>query len=296
MLTRITPSLAVAYWVEHPLGPVGAPHPDPVAVRADRRRACRRQPVDGLVRAPRRCSGALVAGDERRRVRDPGHGPLEVVPDRLAQQRLLIATMGVGQHRHVSPFLRVPAMLLPCRCCCDRISSAAGRSRSPVRCGHPSPRPRQRSGRAGRGARVRRGGRGCARGLGARTRAAAWAHLRRGHRVRRRGRGAAADRARAGMGGGPGGGGRRAIDDAGGGKIVFVCPPASRPTRRGSRSGAREPGPHLSVEWARYRITTAAVVPGPSADDAQLAELVCFLVSPAGDYFSGCRFDLRGSS
>ena len=48
----------------------------------------------------------------------------------------------------------------------------------------------------------------------------------------------------------------------------------------------------LSVEWARYGITAVALWPGPDTADAELAELACFLLSPAGGYFSGCRFEL----
>jgi NAD(P)-dependent dehydrogenase (short-subunit alcohol dehydrogenase family) len=48
----------------------------------------------------------------------------------------------------------------------------------------------------------------------------------------------------------------------------------------------------LSVEWARYQICTTAILPGPRTTADELGELVAFLASPAGDYFSGCRFDL----
>jgi hypothetical protein len=48
----------------------------------------------------------------------------------------------------------------------------------------------------------------------------------------------------------------------------------------------------LSVEWARFGITTTAIAPGPTTTDEELAQLVAFLSSPAGAYFSGCRFDL----
>ena len=46
----------------------------------------------------------------------------------------------------------------------------------------------------------------------------------------------------------------------------------------------------LSVEWARYGIRTTAVLPGDGASDEELATLVAYLASPAGDYFSGCAF------
>jgi hypothetical protein len=48
----------------------------------------------------------------------------------------------------------------------------------------------------------------------------------------------------------------------------------------------------LSIEWARFSITTTAITPGASTTDADIATLVAFLVSPGGAYFSGCRFEL----
>ena len=48
----------------------------------------------------------------------------------------------------------------------------------------------------------------------------------------------------------------------------------------------------VSVEWARHRITVTALAPGPDTAPSDLYTLVCFLASPGGDYFSGCRFEL----
>ena len=48
----------------------------------------------------------------------------------------------------------------------------------------------------------------------------------------------------------------------------------------------------LSVEWARYGITTTALVPGSSTDDDDIATVIAYLCSPAGAYFSGCRLDM----
>jgi hypothetical protein len=48
----------------------------------------------------------------------------------------------------------------------------------------------------------------------------------------------------------------------------------------------------LSVEWARYGITATAIWPGASTTEGDLATLVAYLCSRAGDYFSGCRFEL----
>jgi NAD(P)-dependent dehydrogenase (short-subunit alcohol dehydrogenase family) len=49
----------------------------------------------------------------------------------------------------------------------------------------------------------------------------------------------------------------------------------------------------LSVEWARYGITTAAIAPGSNTGGEEIATLVAFLCSIAGAYFSGCRFALH---
>jgi hypothetical protein len=39
-------------------------------------------------------------------------------------------------------------------------------------------------------------------------------------------------------------------------------------------------------------VTTVAIAPGARTTDDDLAELVCYLVSVAGDYFTGCLFEL----
>jgi NAD(P)-dependent dehydrogenase (short-subunit alcohol dehydrogenase family) len=48
----------------------------------------------------------------------------------------------------------------------------------------------------------------------------------------------------------------------------------------------------LSIEWARYAITATMIAPGAASGDGDVAALVSFLCSPAGDYYSGCRFEL----
>ena len=59
-----------------------------------------------------------------------------------------------------------------------------------------------------------------------------------------------------------------------------------------SRAGLENLARTLSVEWARFAITAAMVAPGAATSDDELAELVCFLVSPAGEYLTGCRLEL----
>ena len=76
------------------------------------------------------------------------------------------------------------------------------------------------------------------------------------------------------------------------GKDAFEVADTAQAFAQASRAALENLARTLSVEWARYGITATAITPGAATTDEQLAELVCFLVSPAGDYFSGCRFSL----
>jgi len=84
------------------------------------------------------------------------------------------------------------------------------------------------------------------------------------------------------------------VPDGRGGKVMLVAPapddgtPAVVATGAAAENLART----LSIEWARHGITTVAITPGPDTPEEQLAALVAYLVSPAGDYFSGCRLAL----
>jgi hypothetical protein len=80
-----------------------------------------------------------------------------------------------------------------------------------------------------------------------------------------------------------------------GGKIVLVAPrpAADDPHVEGLRAGYENLARTTSVEWARFQIRPTAILPGPQATDDELADLVAYLVSPAGDYYAGCRFDLQ---
>ncbi len=84
------------------------------------------------------------------------------------------------------------------------------------------------------------------------------------------------------------------IPDARGGKVVVLAPPPDheRPAAAGVRAAAENLARTLSIEWARHAITAVAITPGADTDDFQLAALAAYLVSPAGDYFSGCRLAL----
>jgi NAD(P)-dependent dehydrogenase (short-subunit alcohol dehydrogenase family) len=75
--------------------------------------------------------------------------------------------------------------------------------------------------------------------------------------------------------------------------VVLVAPAARAGAfARAAAAALENLARTLSVEWARHGVTAVAVTRGERTTDRELAELVCFLVSVAGDYFSGCRFDL----
>ena len=102
---------------------------------------------------------------------------------------------------------------------------------------------------------------------------------------------------------------RAAVDD-GWSAIHAVATAAFIPSRRGAavvllaphagagahasaaRAALENTARTLSIEWARFGITATAIAPGSVTSDDEIATLVAFLVSPAGGYFSGCRFDL----
>ena len=74
-----------------------------------------------------------------------------------------------------------------------------------------------------------------------------------------------------------------------GGKVVLVGPAPGAGTHSGALAAALENTARtLSVEWARFGIRVVAVLPRAGANEADIAELVAFLASDAGDYFSGC--------
>jgi NAD(P)-dependent dehydrogenase (short-subunit alcohol dehydrogenase family) len=75
-----------------------------------------------------------------------------------------------------------------------------------------------------------------------------------------------------------------------GGLIVLVAPQAGDPHREAARAGIENLARTLSIEWARYGIRPVAILPG---DRDAVAELVAFLASRAGGYYSGCAFTLR---
>jgi len=84
------------------------------------------------------------------------------------------------------------------------------------------------------------------------------------------------------------------IERDGPGKVVLIGPgPATGAHASAVRAGLENLARTLSIEWARHGITACAILPGPDTRPAELEELTAFLLSPAGEYFSGCRFELR---
>jgi NAD(P)-dependent dehydrogenase (short-subunit alcohol dehydrogenase family) len=77
------------------------------------------------------------------------------------------------------------------------------------------------------------------------------------------------------------------------GRLLFLAPPpGAGPLAQSARAGLESLARTLSVEWARHSVTAVAVCPGDVSGEAELLDLMAFLLSPAGGYYSGCRFDL----
>ena len=82
----------------------------------------------------------------------------------------------------------------------------------------------------------------------------------------------------------------------GAGSVLLIAPsPGGGSFAMAARAALENLARTLSVEWARYGVRSVTIAPGARTSDAELAELVCFLISPAGEYFSGCVFELGTS-
>jgi NAD(P)-dependent dehydrogenase (short-subunit alcohol dehydrogenase family) len=83
------------------------------------------------------------------------------------------------------------------------------------------------------------------------------------------------------------------IPREGPGKLVLIAPrPDAGPYAGAARAALQNLARTLSVEWARYGVTAVALAPGSRTRDEQLATLIAFLCSRAGEYFSGSTFEL----
>jgi NAD(P)-dependent dehydrogenase (short-subunit alcohol dehydrogenase family) len=85
---------------------------------------------------------------------------------------------------------------------------------------------------------------------------------------------------------------RAAMIEAGGGRIVLLAPAPGAAAASAARAGLENLARTLSVEWARFGVRPVAILPGTATSSAEVAELVAFLASPAGEYYSGCAFEL----
>ena len=74
--------------------------------------------------------------------------------------------------------------------------------------------------------------------------------------------------------------------------IVLLAPPPGDAHAEAARAGLENMARTLSIEWARRGIRPVAITPGAATPAEEVAELVAYLASPAGAYFSGCRFEL----
>ncbi len=81
----------------------------------------------------------------------------------------------------------------------------------------------------------------------------------------------------------------------GGGLVVLIAPRPGSPEAEAARAGLENLARTLSVEWARFGVRPVAVLPGVQTGAGEVAELVAFLASPAGGYYSGCAFTMGTS-
>ena len=84
-----------------------------------------------------------------------------------------------------------------------------------------------------------------------------------------------------------------ALIPAGFGKAVIVAPaPGDGEHATAARAALDNLARTTSIEWARHGVRVVAVLPGDGTPEHAIADLVAFLASPAGDYFSGCSVEL----
>lgn len=77
------------------------------------------------------------------------------------------------------------------------------------------------------------------------------------------------------------------------GRIVLLAPPPDAGEHAGAvRAALENMARTLSTEWARHGVTVVALLPGESTTAAETADLVAFLASEAGAYYTGCAFTL----
>ena len=287
MLTRITPSFAVAYWT--------SAHSARFVLHTPTRSPLRRPPasipparrVDGLVELGVRVPQPLLAGDERvgvRNARRPsargsGRSSRRSAAGRMRPVRRTASSSltpcWVTSGYTVSPAMTVfrsqllhgRAVALAGRCdSLGDVLAALGASRRPGRraARDEGRRPRSCSTPPTRSARA-------ARTACARPTEAAWYAVR--------------EVATESL-----------IPGEHGGKVVLIGPrPDAGQFAEAARSALENLARTLSIEWARHGVTATMIAPGPRTTDDQLAELVCYpdlarraTISAAAGSRSGC--------
>jgi citronellol/citronellal dehydrogenase len=84
--------------------------------------------------------------------------------------------------------------------------------------------------------------------------------------------------------------------EQGGGLAVLIAPaPGAGEHAAAAAAGLENLARTLSIEWARFDTRAVTIAPGNATGPAEIATLVAYLASPAGDYYSGCLLDLRGA-
>jgi citronellol/citronellal dehydrogenase len=83
------------------------------------------------------------------------------------------------------------------------------------------------------------------------------------------------------------------LSPAGFGKVILLAPRPRDGAGAGAAGAALENlARTTSVEWARLGIRVVVVRPADATSEHALAQLVAYLASPAGDYFSGTAIEL----
>lgn len=86
------------------------------------------------------------------------------------------------------------------------------------------------------------------------------------------------------------------LPPGGGGRIINIAPAGDGgPPAEAARAALENMSRTLSIEWSRHGVTAVSIAPGAHDAERDVAALVAFLASPAGDYYSGCQLDLRGA-
>ncbi|CAB4876133.1 unannotated protein [freshwater metagenome] len=83
---------------------------------------------------------------------------------------------------------------------------------------------------------------------------------------------------------------------AGAGRVLLIGPAPGAAGAAELRAALDNLVRTTAVEWSRHGICVVALLPGDETDDEVLAELVAFLLSPAGAYVSGTSIELDGLS